>query len=664
MSPLSSAADECANDPMTFAPEDLEPDLDAYGDDPDTPGDRDTSGEEEDDLWDDEIRHPPARRAPRVALSLTTPASAVVKDAWATVSELDPALFERWTEKPGRRGHQPSARMTGVPEQRFRAVVLRCVLKGQLNNVGAVVDLKSLTKDRPDLDYTNLNHGDALTVRTLIVGNGERFRKALLWVELLESCFTAAPPRCPDLTSKQVRRRQFLRVVWAELAALPDPTVLNPHSPQVTDLLDTIVAHLNTQVRAADVRTLLQSQPLHDHVLASLSTWRPVPESIEVTTTDVVRDWAQQLVCAPAAQASASLGALGNGLPEDLSQAELTAQLIRLARAHLVHPEETSALRRQPVIDSTARGRQDHLSAAPLNQALCQRLQPAFRNGAPLGVTRRSLPGQLEAEGRRCATWIGVESPLALLTLLLGFEVVLGIMTILAARTSLSRGMPKDSLYRRVANSACRFGSLRMEASPSRAITSRKSRIYQGIIAVMETEYMRRLWRAVHRREFTGVGAALDLPTISTTLTDTMLTITSWVHASYEIEQRRGVEEAMRLRSGPEDRTRADAHPAQPLVSYLSGYLHDASRTPDPAATKAAMAIEAYLQARPPAHRSRRTCAQSQPRTSSHADVADLARLAITTASTIQSCCDASADLDKRRGQATYADILDLIQGM
>lgn len=661
MSTLSSLTDEYADDPLVFTPEDQEPDLDDYGDEPDTSVDRDTSGEEEDDPWDDEMRHLPARRAPRLEMFLTTPASAVVKDAWATVSELDPALFDRWTEKPGRRGHQPSARMTGVPEQRFRAVVLRCVLKGHLSNVGAVVDLKSLAKDRPDLDYTYLNHGDAQTVRNLIVGNGEQFRKALLWVELLETCFTAAPPRCPDLTTKQVRRRQFLRVVWAELAALPDPIVLNAHSPHVTDLLDTIVAHLNTQVRAADVRTLLQSQPVQSHVLASLSTWTPIPEAVEATTTDAVRDWAQQLVLAPEVQASASIRALNNRLPAHLSRDELTAQLIRLARSHLVHPEETSALRRQPVVDSTACGRQDHLSAAPLNQALYQRLHPVFRNGAPLGVTRRSLPSQLGAEGRRCATWIGVESPLALLTLLLGFEVVLGIMTILAEWTSLSRRMPKDSLYRRVANSACRFGSLRMEVSPSHAITGRTSRTYQRVIAVMETEYMRRLWRAVHRREFTGIGAALDLPTITTTLTGTMLTITSWVNASYEAEQRRGVDEAMRLGSRTEERTRPVAHPAQPLVSYLSGYLHDASRTPDPVATEAAMAFEAYLQARPPAHRNRRTSTPSQSRRTSHAD---LARLAIETASTIRSCCDASADLDKRRGQATYDDILDLIQGM
>ena len=172
---------------------------------------------------------------------------------------------------------------------------------------------------------------------------------------------------------------------------------------------------------------------------------------------------------------------------------------------------------------------------------------------------------------------------------------------------------------------------------------------------------MRRLWRAVHRREFTGIGAALDLPTITTTLTGTMLTITSWVNASYEAEQRRGVDEAMRLGSRTEERTRPVAHPAQPLVSYLSGYLHDASRTPDPVATEAAMAFEAYLQARPPAHRNRRTSTPSQSRRTSHAD---LARLAIETASTIRSCCDASADLDKRRGQATYDDILDLIQGM
>jgi hypothetical protein len=661
MSTLSSVTDEYADDSLIVAPEDQEPNLDDYGDEPNTSVDRYNSGEEEDDPWDDEMRHLPARRAPRLEMFLTTPASAVVKDAWATVSELDPALFGRWTERPGRRGRQPSTRMTGVPEQRFRAVVLRCVLKGHLNNVGAVVDLKSLTRDQPDLDYTYLNHGDARTVRDLIVGNGEQFRKALLWVELLENRFTAAPPRCPDLTTKQVRRRQFLRVVWAELAALPDPTVLNAHSPHVTDLLDTIVAHLNTQVRAADARTLLQSQPVHDHVLASLSTWTPIPEAIEATSTDALRRWARQLVFASEAQASASLGALGNGLPEDLSQAELTAQLVSLARAHLVHPEETSALRRQPVIDSAARGRQDHLSTAPLNQALYQRLQPAFRNGAPLGVTYRSLPRQLEAEGQRCATWIGVESPLARLTLLLGFEVVLGIMTMLAAWSSLSRGVPKDSLYRRVANSARRFGSLRMETAPSHAITSRTSRTYQSIIAVMETEYMRRLWRAVHRREFTGIGAALDLPTITTTLTGTMLTITSWVNASYEAEQRRGVDEAMRLGSRTEARTRPDAHPAQPLVSYLSGYLHDASRTPDPAATEAAMAFEAYLQARPPAHRNRRTSTPSQSRRTSHAD---LARLAIETASTISSCCDASADLDKRRGQATYDDILDLIQGM
>ena len=73
------------------------------------------------------------------------------------------------------------------------------------------------------------------------------------------------------------------------------------------------------------------------------------------------------------------------------------------------------------------------------------------------------------------------------------------------------------------------------------------------------------------------------------------------------------------------------------------------------------MAFEAYLQARPPAHRNRRTSTPSQSRRTSHAD---LARLAIETASTIRSCCDASADLDKRRGQATYDDILDLIQGM
>ena len=661
MSTLSSVTDEYADDPLVFTPADHEPDLDDYGEELDSPASDDDEG---DPNHDDEKRHLPARRAPQVAPSQTKPASAVVKDAWATVSELDPALFGRWTEKPGRRGRQPSTRMTGVPEQRFRAVVLRCVLKGHLNNVGAVVDLKSLTRDQPDLDYTYLNHGDARTVRDLIVGNGEQFRKALLWVELLENCFTTALPRCPDLTTKQVRSRQFLRVVWAELAALPDPIVLNAHSPQVTDLLDTIVAHLNTQVRAADVRTLLQSQPVQSHVLASLSTWTPIPEAIEATSTDALRRWAQQLVFASEAQASASLGALDNGLPEDLSQAELTAQLVSLARAHLVHPEETSALRRQPVIDSAARGRQDHLSTAPLNQALYQRLQPAFRNGAPLGVTCRSLPRQLEAEGQRCATWIGVESPLARLTLLLGFEVVLGIMTMLAAWSSLSRGVPKDSLYRRVANSARRFGSLRMETAPSHAITSRTSRTYQSIIAVMETEYLRRLWRALHRREFTGIGATLDLPTITTTLTGTMLTITSWVNASYEAEQRRGVDEAMRLGSRTEERTRPVAHPAQPLVSYLSGYLHDASRTPDPVATEAAMAIEAYLQARPPAHRNRRTSAPSQSRKTSHADVADLARLAIEAASTIRSCCDASADLDKRRGQATYDDILDLIQGM
>lgn len=644
MSYFSSAAAESAGNLWGFTTRDPEPDLDDFGDEPDGT-DSDADNEEGDSSRDYERSSRPVYRAPLVELAQTRPASAVVKEAWAEVSALDPELFGRWTERPGRRGRQPSARMIGVPEGVFRAEVLRRVLKGGLQNVSAVVKLESLTKDQPELDFTYLDHGDAQTVSGLIVDNGENFRKALRWTELLGDCYACAKLECSDLGSnKQRQRRQFLRVVWTELDVLSDPTRLSADSEEVANQLEAIVASLNEKVRGAQVRQLLGSPSVRCRVLAALETWTPVPDDIWHTGTDALRTWANNVVLASEAQAYDSIGALSNGLPNGLSQNELNAYLVSLARDNLVHTESTSALRCKPSIDSKAHASQDHLSAAPLNQALYQRLLPIFRNGSPLGVDHKSLPGQLEAEGRRCATWIGVESDLARLSLVLGFHVIIVIETILSSWSVAV--MPKESLCRRVANSARRFASLRVEFSPSHAITGRNSMIYRKVIDGMETEYMRRLWRALHRREFTGVMATLDLPTITATLTDTMLTITSWVHESCKAE-RRGA--------------RPVAHPAQPLVSYLSGYLHEAPPAPDDCAAEAARAIEKYLKEKPPASRKRHVSARTRSKEMNHADLASLATTAVAT---ILSCCKASADLEELRGQATYADILDFILGM
>lgn len=645
MSPYESAV-EYGDDLWDYSAEYWEPYLDGVGEEPEA-SDSDLSLES----WG---YSRPAYRAPRVEVSRSMPASKVVKEAWAEVSTEDPELFARWTQGRGGPGRQPSDRMCGVPETRFRKEVLARVLTGQMHNVGAVVDLKSLTRDEPELDFTYLNEDEAQRVHGAIVANGENFSMTLRWVELLEDCYKETQPQCPDLESGRQRRREvFLRVVWTERDVLPDPIGLNADSTVVIGQLEAIAASLNDKVKLAEVKRLLDDPSVQRRVLAALEAWRQVPESFMATGSDKLCEWVREVIVASEADAFAFIEELTDGQPACVSKDAFDAQLVSLARDSLVDVDATSALCCRPSINSEDGARQGYLSAAPLNQALYQRLRPIFRNGSPVGVDHDSLPGQLEVEGRRCATWIGVDSDFARLTLLLGSRVIVGVGTILSS-WAVARRLPKDALNRRVADSARLFASLRMEFSPSRAITGGKSTIYTQIICGMESEYMRRLWRALHRREFTGNGATLDLPTITKTLTDTMFTITSWVDESCRAEQRRTV-------MAP---AKPVARPAQLLMSYLSGYLHEDPLAADPHAAKAAQALEAYLAQRPSTHGERRTSARARANVMNRAELERLARLAIETVSTIQSCCDASDTLRELRGQATDDDILDFIGGM
>ena len=616
------------------------PDLDDWGEgeyddawDHDTDDDpRDRDGDSRADgagsAWDRaESPAPRGRRpcniAPEIRLGETMPATTVLRREWDKIHDLDSDLVERWTMRMGRPGCQPRAEVCGAPSTDFRSMVLAKALKGRIaaDSLGRILDLEEGAIQR-------LDHGQVRSIADVFDEEKTLFIAVMRWAELLEEAFRARPGFRADKDAskkRQSRRRKFLGSTWPQITDLKDPERLTPHDDEVQRVLDSIQEEIRARVSLAHVRSRLADARLAERVQTALNTWIPFddgrvsPPRSRTGPDEELRRALDDLADSPSwADARRAFPDLRDRVRENRGAAGALLALVA-RRARLADPVEGSSLcARPPLTGPDPRRRKNGPAPAPLNLTLFGRIRSVFQNKLVLGITHDNLDERLVAEGARCATWGGVTSCQAQLALLLGEQVVIGLVGGLSLLHRSNGRRRRDmaggggELLQRVLDVAHDTSpALRFEASPQHAdVDTSTSRVYSRTIDMLaEPQYLRLVWRKVHLYEFRGVGLMpddqVDADAVGRILRAAMMDATRWVNSTAHTGIRDQAQAGLRTRAkpgpgklGPSGPSSVKKHAAYPLVQFLLRRDEPPRDDPDDPVASAAWALHTIRRVR------------------------------------------------------------------
>ena len=642
------------------------PDLDDWGEDDyddvwdhdadDGPRDRDGDSRADGagSAWDRaESPAPRGRRpcniAPEIRLGETMPATTVLRREWDKIHDLDSDLVERWTMRRGRPGHQPRAEVCGAPSTDFRSMVLAKALKGRIaaDSLDRILDLQEGAIQR-------LDHGQVRSIADVFDEEKPLFIAVMRWAELLEEAFRARPGFRADKDAskkRQSRRRKFLSSTWPQITDLKDPELLTPHDDEVQHMLDSIQEEIRARVSLAHVRSRLADARLAGRVQMALNAWipfddgraspprsrtgpggeragrdgaRPGPGEEPTGPGEELRRALNDLADSPSwADARRAFPDLRDRVRENRGAAgALLASAAR--RARLADPVEGSSLcARPPLTGPDPRRRRNGPAPAPLNLTLFGRIRSVFQNKLVLGITHDNLDERLVAEGARCATWGGVTSCQAQLALLLGEQVVVGLVGGLSLLHRSNGRRRRDmaggggELLQRVLDVAHDTSpALRFEASPQHAdVDTSTSRVYSRTIDMLaEPQYLRLVWRKAHLYEFRGVGLVpddqVDADAVGRILRAAMMDATRWVNSTAHAGIRDQAGAGLRTRAkpepgkpepgkpGPSGPSSVKKHAAYALVQFLLRRDEPTRDDPDDPVASAAWALHTIRRVR------------------------------------------------------------------
>ena len=629
------------------------PDLDDWGegdyDDADDDGDYGPRADGAGSAWDRaENPAPRGRRpcniAPEIRLGETMPATTALRREWDKIRDLDSDLVERWTMRMGRPGRQPRAEVCGAPSTDFRSMVLTKALKGRIaaDSLGRILDLEEGAIQR-------LDHGQIRSIADVFDEEKALFIAVMRWAELLEEAFRARPGFRADKNAskkRQSRRRKFLSSTWPQITDLKDPERLTPHDDEVQHMLDSIQEEIRARVSLAHVRSRLADARLAGRVQTALNAWipfddgraspprsrtgpggeragragaRPGPGEEPTGPGEELRRALDDLADSPSwADARRAFPDLRDRVRENRGAAgALLASAAR--RARLADPVEGSSLcARSPLTGPDPRRRKNGPAPAPLNLTLFGRIRSVFQNKLVLGITHDNLDERLVAEGARCATWGGVTSCQAQLALLLGEQVVIGLVGGLSLLHRSNGRRRRDmaggggELLQRVLDVAHDTSpALRFEASPQHAdVDTSTSRVYSRTIDMLaEPQYLRLVWRKVHLYEFRGVGLVpddqVDADAVGRILRAAMMDATRWVNSTAHtgIRDQTGAGLRTRAKSGsgkprPSGPSSVKKHAGYALVQFLLRRDEPPRDDPDDPVASAAWALHTIRRVR------------------------------------------------------------------